>query len=121
MTKRILPLVSLLCSLSTLVCCALPALFVSLGAGATLVSLLANVPQLIWFSEHKGLVFGVAGALLIANGLVRGRGGRSCPTDPALAAACQQAQRVSGVLFYGSVVVYCLGAFFAFVAPLVVS
>ncbi len=82
------------------------------------MSLLANVPQLIWFSEHKGLVFGVAGVLLVGNGLIRGKGGRSCPTDPALAVACQQAQRVSGVIFYGSIVVFCFGAFFAFVAPL---
>lgn len=38
---------SLLASGSTLVCCALPALLVALGAGATLVTLTSRLPQLI--------------------------------------------------------------------------
>jgi len=34
-------------SLGTLLCCALPALLVSLGAGAVMASLVTNVPQLV--------------------------------------------------------------------------
>jgi hypothetical protein len=40
-------------SLSTLLCCALPALLLALGAGAVVASAVAAVPQLVWRSEHK--------------------------------------------------------------------
>ena len=44
---------SLFASSSTLICCALPALLVALGAGAALSSLVSAVPQLVVLSEHK--------------------------------------------------------------------
>lgn len=119
--SRALGYLSLLMSFSTMICCALPALMVSLGAGATLVSLLSNVPQLIWFSEHKGWVFGIAGALLLANGVARAVIVPTCPADPELAAVCQRAQRVSSAVFYLSIALYVVGAFFAFLAPLLLS
>ena len=57
-----------LTSSATLVCCVLPAALLALGAGRALAGLVTAVPQLIWLSEHKPLVFGVAGKLLIASG-----------------------------------------------------
>jgi hypothetical protein len=60
-------------SFSTLICCALPALFVTLGAGATLAGLVSHVPQLIWLSEHKIALFVFSGALLIIAGIARYR------------------------------------------------
>lgn len=63
-------LLSIATSSSTLICCALPALLVAIGAGATLAGLVTAVPQLIWLSTHKALVFGSAGVMLaIAGGL----------------------------------------------------
>jgi len=55
---------TLLASTGTLVCCVLPAVMVALGAGAALAGLVTAVPQLIWLSEHKALVFGVATIML---------------------------------------------------------
>jgi copper chaperone CopZ len=52
---------ALLASSGTLVCCALPALFVAVGAGAALSSLVSTVPQLVWLSENKEPLFVVAG------------------------------------------------------------
>lgn len=121
MLKKILPFLTLFFSMSTLICCALPALLVSLGAGAALVSILSTAPQLIWFSEHKGVVFGVAGTLLLVNGLLRRYVPASCPTDPVLAAACARAQRFNTWVYRGSVGIFCVGAFFAFVAPLILA
>lgn len=66
---------SLLTSSSTLVCCALPALLVTLGAGASLVTLTGHVPQLIWLSEHKALVFGLAALALLLAGFAQWRAG----------------------------------------------
>ena len=51
---------ALLTSSATLVCCVLPAVLVALGAGAALAGLVTALPQLIWMSEHKALVFGIA-------------------------------------------------------------
>ncbi len=119
MLKRAVEFLALFSSLSTLICCAIPALLVSLGLGATLVSTLAAVPQLIWFSEHKVIVFSVAGVLLMAAALLRGYSARlSCPADPLLANSCGQARDLSKWIFYMSVVMYAVGIFFAFVAPL---
>ena len=42
---KLTSVLSLLTSGGTLVCCALPALLVALGAGATLASLVAAVPH----------------------------------------------------------------------------
>ena len=121
MLKKILPFVTLFFSLSTLICCAFPALLVSLGAGAALVSILSTAPQLMWFSEHKGIVFGVAGTLLLVTGLLRRYVPASCPADPVLAEAGGKAQRANTWVYRGSVVIFCVGAFFAFVAPLLLA
>ncbi|MGQ2966894.1 MAG: hypothetical protein ACT6QL_13855, partial [Methylophilus sp.] len=58
--SRRLNLLSLFTSGSTLICCALPATLVAIGSVATLTSLISQFPQLIWISEHKPLVFGLA-------------------------------------------------------------
>lgn len=114
MIRRLIPAAALFCSLSTLVCCALPALFVALGAGASFVALLAVFPQLIWLSEHKVLVFSVAGSLLVLSAFVRFGTARQCPTDPQLARQCRSATRISHLVFFLSLALYTTGVFFAF-------
>lgn len=110
---------TLLASSATLVCCVLPAAFVSLGAGAALVGLVAAIPQLIWLSEHKTFVFGGAGFLLIVSGTVLYRA-RSlpCPTDPVLAKSCARLRRISHRLYLVSAIAFLLGTAFAFGLPL---
>ena len=46
----IVPSLSLFTSLGTLLCCALPSLFVAIGAGAVLAGLISNMPFLIVLS-----------------------------------------------------------------------
>lgn len=113
-------LFSVLTSSSTLVCCALPALLVAIGAGAALAGLVSAVPQLVWLSAHKGLVFGAAGAMLVVAGALQWRA-RSlpCPADARLAAACQRTRRAGAIVYGVSVAIYVLGALFAFLLPLV--
>ena len=109
---------ALLTSVGTLLCCVLPAVLVALGAGAALAGLVTAVPQLIWLSEHKGLVFGVAGVLLVVSGISLWYG-RSlpCPVDPVAARACQRLRRASGVLYAVALGCFGLGVTFAFVLP----
>lgn len=109
---------ALLASSGTLVCCVLPAVMVSLGAGATLAGLVTAVPQLIWLSERKGLVFGVAAVALAVAGLLLWRARSApCPADPALARACTRLRRWSNGLYAFSVVATVAGAVFAFLLP----
>jgi len=109
---------ALLASTATLVCCVLPAVLVSLGAGATLVSLVTAFPQLVWLSERKGLVFGLAGALLIVAGAVLWWARRlPCPADPAAARQCVRLRAVSHWLYGIAAAMFAAGALFAFVLP----
>jgi hypothetical protein len=106
---------TLLASSTTLVCCVLPAVLVSMGAGAVVVGLVSAVPQLIWLSEHKGIVFGTALAFIVVGGFMLWLGRRlPCPTDPTLARSCMRLRRVSSNLFAVSVVCFLVGAAFAF-------
>jgi hypothetical protein len=112
-------LLSLFTSGGTLICCALPALLVALGAGAALAGLVSAVPGIVWLSENKGVTFGAAGLMLALAGWLQWRARfEPCPADPALAAACMRTRRVSRNIYFFSVVMTLIGAFFAFIAPL---
>lgn len=106
----------------TLVCCALPAMMVALGAGASLAGLVTAVPQIVWLSEHKALVFGAAAAMLAIAGVLQWRA-RSlpCPADPKLASDCLRTRRLSLVVYLVALTILLVGAAFAFVLPLVGS
>jgi hypothetical protein len=114
-----LTVATLAASSGTLVCCVLPAVMVALGAGASLAGLVTAFPQLIWMSEHKPLVFGLAFVLLAASGAMQWRA-RSlpCPSDPRLAAACTRLRRASWWLWGIALAATITGALFAFVLPL---
>jgi hypothetical protein len=110
---------SLLASSGTLVCCAIPALLVALGAGAALSSLVSVFPQIVWLSEHKPLVFGFASAAMALAGWLQWRGRyAACPLDPAQRDTCVQTRKTSLRIYIASVVCLAVGVFFAFVAPL---
>jgi hypothetical protein len=112
-----LEVLTILSSFSTLVCCALPALLISLGAGAVLASLVTAVPQLVWISEHKIPLFAFAGFMLVLSGISSYRNRNApCPTDPAQAKSCLRMRQWSARVFYLSTVLYVIGFFFAFLA-----
>lgn len=114
-----LAFLSLFTSTGTLICCALPALLVTLGAGAALSTLIAVVPGLVWVSEYKEVVFGVAGVMLAVNGLLQWKGRFApCPVDPALREACLRSRKTSSRIYLASVVIYMVGGFSAFALPL---
>ncbi len=110
---------SLFTSIGTLVCCAIPALFVTLGFGAALAGLVGTVPQLIWLSENKIWIFILGAILLSAGGVLQWHArNTSCPADSTLTSACQQTRDWSKVTYLASITIYLFGAFFAFIAPI---
>jgi hypothetical protein len=111
------PVLALFGSTATLVCCALPALFVALGMGAVVAGLVSAVPQITWLSENKPLVFGASGAIIALAAWLQWRARNApCPADPAAARACQRLRTASVVILTFAAIAWCVGAFFAFFA-----
>lgn len=115
-------LLSLFASSSTLICCAIPALLVSLGAGAALASLVAVFPQIVWISEHKEIIFSIAALLMIITGVIQWRNQHApCPIDIKLRNACLKTRKMSLRIYLFSLGLLLIGAWFAFVQPLLSS
>lgn len=106
---------SVFSSLSTLVCCALPALLVSLGAGAVMAGLVSAGPQLVWLSEHKVPLFLFAGSMLVLSGISSYRNRDApCPVDIGMR-SCLRLRRWSRGTLSVAILVYAIGFFFAFI------
>lgn len=119
MPGRWLAFLSLFTSTGTLICCALPAMLVALGAGAALSTLISAVPGLVWISEYKEAVFVFAGIMLTVSGWLQWRSRFApCPVDAAQRNACLRTRRSSALVYGASVVVFMVGGFFAFILPL---
>ena len=124
--SRLLGYLGLFSSVSTLLCCGLPSLFVLLGFGATVGSLLSALPWLVTLSRHKAWIFGATALLIAANfyyvyrvvpRLLVQRG--TCPADDP--DACARATRFSRVLLWWSTVVMALGGSVAYILPMVLE
>jgi len=113
---------SLFASTGTLFCCALPSLLVALGMGAAMAGLVTTVPQLVWLSQYKVYVFAGSAIMLCIAALMHYRARNApCPIDANQAEACAKSRKFSKVVLMISIGVWILGAFFAFVAPYVLS
>lgn len=109
---------TLLASAATLLCCVLPAVMVALGAGAALVALVSAWPQLVWLSELKLLVFGIAALLLLAGGVMIWRARTlPCPVAPQAARSCRRLRQLSLAIYGIALAAAAVGATFAFVLP----
>lgn len=121
-TNQRASILSLFTSASTLICCALPALLVTLGAGAALSSLISVVPQLVWLSEYKLPIFGFAIGMMIFSGLLQWRARHApCPADSTLAEVCRKTRRRALQIYLFSWVILLTGVWFAFIAPLLME
>lgn len=107
---------TLFASTGTLICCALPIILVTLGLGATVAALTSSFPFLITLSEHKAWVFAFSGGMLGLTGWLLYRSGRSCPGDPEAAALCETAHFWNRRIYWTSSVLWCIGAFAAYLA-----
>lgn len=116
--KQIIAFLSLFTSLGTIVCCALPALFVVLGMGAAFAGLVGTFPQLVWLSEHKVIVFGSGALFLALGGILQWKNRTTaCPVDGSLGEACASTRDWSRITYFIALALYSIGFIFAFVAP----
>jgi len=115
--QTIMPTLSLFTSIGTLLCCALPALLVTLGMGAALAGFVGAVPWITVVSEQKVYVFAGAGVMLALSTLMQWRARNApCPVDPLKAKACMRLRKASWTILIFSIIVYLVGFFFAFLA-----
>ena len=111
---------SLFTSIGTIFCCALPSLLVSLGMGAVFAGLVGAFPQIVWLSENKLLVFLISGAMILMSSLIiYVNRSAPCPIDPDQARACKVSRKWSIRILVFSVLMWLMGFFFAFLAPLI--
>lgn len=119
--KKLINFLTLFTSTSTLICCALPALLVALGAGSVMAALVSHLPGLIMVSINKIPIFIFAGIMLTLGGYLQWRNRfEPCPVDSVQAEACMKSRRVSLIIYIVSLSLYLIGGFFAFIAPLFV-
>ena len=110
-------IVVLFASTSTLICCALPALLVAIGATGALVSLFSNIPFLITISENKEIVFIISGLLIITAFWTQRKDEiDSCELDDTLMMSCNNLKKINKIMLYSSLFIYLVGLFFAFFA-----
>ena len=109
---------SLFASSSTLICCALPSLFVALGAGASFASLITHIPFLITLSQYKVQITLFALLMIVMAGYVNYRTYHMpCPADPELGRLCMQTRRRSRILYYFSLVIFTFATMFTYLVP----
>lgn len=115
--QTIVPMLSLFTSVGTLLCCALPAMLVTLGMGAALAGFISSVPWITAISDYKKYIFVGAGLMLALSTYLQWRGRNApCPADPAKAKACSRLRKISWSILVFSILVYLIGFFFAFLA-----
>lgn len=113
----VFPVLSLFTSIGTLLCCALPALLVTLGMGAALAGFISVAPWITVISEYKVFIFVGAGILLILSSYFLWINRNApCPTDAKQAKACALLRKFSLYAIIISIVIYIVGFFFAFFA-----
>jgi len=105
---------ALFTSFGTLLCCALPILFVTFGLGATIAAININLPFLVILAKHKIWIFALSGTMLLIAGYLTYREGRTCPIDAELAETCLWAQKWNKRILILTSIIWAIGFFAAY-------
>lgn len=119
MKQRVINFLSLFTSTGTLLCCALPAAVAAVAGGAAVGAFVATFPWLIPLSRYKAWIFLAAGLFILLSGILtlRPQGRTACAITGGK--GCEVAGRFTKAMFWGSVAIYGIGAFFAYgLAPI---
>ena len=109
---------SLFASSSTLICCALPAIFVAIGAGASFASLIIVFPFLIVLSQYKIYITLFALIMVVFSGYVTFKTYlMPCPSDPEFVRTCMTQRKRSRYITYFSVFLFVNLTIFTYIVP----
>lgn len=101
-------------SLSTLACCALPILLVSLGMGSVVAAVTLQLLFLVTLSQYKGTMFSVATVLLVLSAWFIWHKA-ACPANPSLATRCRSANALGKRVFWIASSLWLIGFVSAYV------
>jgi len=107
--QKKLSVFALFTTTGTLVCCALPIIFVTLGFGATVAAMTSTFPFFITLSEHKIIIFIFSGFMLLISGWLMFRKNRACPIDKELGNICQSTFDWNKRIYWISATIWCIG------------
>ena len=109
---------ALLSSSSTLLCCALPAILVSMGAGAVFANVISVVPALTVVSRFKIEITIATLIILISVGVLHSKTAKMpCPADPTLGRACLKSRKRSRIVYYLCCIIFAIASTFTFIVP----
>lgn len=110
--QRLISFLALFTSAGTLICCALPAAIAAIAGGAALGAFISTFPWLVPISRYKEWIFVGAGIFIILSGILtlRPQGKVACSITGGK--GCEIAGRLTKATFWGSVIIYFIGAFF---------
>ncbi len=108
---------ALFAATGTLICCALPTVFVSLGLGAVVASVTYRFPFLVTLSDYPALMFGGSFVLLALAAWIAFIRPLQCPADPVLARRCRQARTWNQRIWWLSTGLWLLGFSARFILP----
>lgn len=107
--------ITLFFSVSTLLCCALPALLVFAGLGATMATLVSSFPIIVPLSQNKGWIF-LFSAIFILLGYYNHVNAQFCPVDDK-GEACGNLKNLTKRILLFSGFVWLTGFCIAYVLP----
>jgi hypothetical protein len=119
--ESLLPFFGLFTSISTILCCALPIILVTLGMGAVFASLTASFPFITWLAERSLYLFAIAAILLLIGGYFIFIKPQSCPADKKLAEMCNKTKKFNKIIWLLSVIILAISFFFKYILILLIS
>lgn len=111
---------ALFCSFSTLFCCALPIIFISIGAGAAFASLSAKLPFVSFLGEYALSLFILSFIFLLIAGYFVFMRPQSCPTNKKLTAICKKSKKIAKIVFFIACLILVTSFFFKYILILIV-
>jgi len=106
---------ALILSFSTLICCVIPILLVSVGLGAVIAAIIGQLPVIAELTQYKLYFFIASGMLLTLTAWLIWRPGKSCPSDPKLAALCNAVDVWNKRIFWTALTLWSIGTVVTYV------
>ena len=119
--ESLLPFFGLFASISTILCCALPIILVTLGMGAVFASLTASLPFITWLAKRSTYLFAMATILLLISGYFIFIKPQICPSDKKLAEICNKTKKFNKIIWWVSVIILAISFFFKYILILLIS
>ena len=119
--EYLLPFCGLFASISTILCCGLPIILVTLGMGAVFANLTASFTFITWLTEKSIYLFAIAIILLVIGRYFIFIKSQACPADRKLAAICHKSKKFNKIIWWISAVILVISFFFKYILILLIS